>query len=39
MAPHLLRAKSAYKECQPVRLYQGDIHLIYLIFNNVYVLK
>ena len=27
---------------QPVRLYQGEIHLIlyiYLIFNNVYVLK
>ena len=24
---------------QPVQLYLGDTHLIYLIFNNVYVLK
>ena len=24
---------------QPVQLYQGDTHIVYLIVNNVYVLK
>ena len=38
--PNLSKLVSwCFTPSQPVRLYQGDIHLIYLIFNNVYVLK